>query len=141
MTLRRNYMSKSPRELAARALCKLNGHPPDIKMDGSPMWESYLDEVDAKSLSVAKQGNPMTEEQPKKKDSKEELSEEELSEEELSEEELSEEELSEEELSEEELKDVSGGKRARCPGTVDLIRGDVGMPAARPGDTLEPGRK
>jgi hypothetical protein len=131
MTLRRNYMSKSPRELAARALCKLNGHPPDIKMDGSPMWESYLDEVDAKSLSVAKQGNPMTEEQPKKKDSKEELSEEELSEE----------ELSEEELSEEELKDVSGGKRARCPGTVDLIRGDVGMPAARPGDTLEPGRK
>jgi hypothetical protein len=126
MTLRRNYMSKSPRELAARALCKLNGHPPDIKMDGSPMWESYLDEVDAKSLSVAKQGNPMTEEQPKKKDSKEELSEE---------------ELSEEELSEEELKDVSGGKRARCPGTVDLIRGDVGMPAARPGDTLEPGRK
>jgi hypothetical protein len=136
MTLRRNYMSKSPRELAARALCKLNGHPPDIKMDGSPMWESYLDEVDAKSLSVAKQGNPMTEEQPKKKDSKEELSEEELSEEELSEE-----ELSEEELSEEELKDVSGGKRARCPGTVDLIRGDVGMPAARPGDTLEPGRK
>ena len=124
-------MSKSPRELAARALCKLNGHPPDIKMDGSPMWESYLDEVDAKSLSVAKQGNPMTEEQPKKKDSKEELSEEELSEE----------ELSEEELSEEELKDVSGGKRARCPGTVDLIRGDVGMPAARPGDTLEPGRK
>ena len=28
-----------------------------------------------------------------------------------------------EELTDEELKGVSGGKRARCPGTTDLIRG------------------
>lgn len=37
---------KSPRELAARALCQHHGHPPDTKMDGQPMWASYLDEVD-----------------------------------------------------------------------------------------------
>lgn len=38
---------KSPRERAARALCEFHGHPPNIKMDGQPMWMSYLDEVDA----------------------------------------------------------------------------------------------
>ncbi|WP_065335348.1 hypothetical protein [Tritonibacter mobilis] len=37
---------KSPRERAARALCELQGHPPDIKMEGRPMWRSYLEEVD-----------------------------------------------------------------------------------------------
>lgn len=37
----------SARERAARALCKLDGHPPDIKLDGQPMWKSYLPEVDA----------------------------------------------------------------------------------------------
>ncbi len=41
-------------------------------------------------------------------------------------------------LTVEELKGVSGGKRARCNGAVDLIRGDLGMmPAARPADTHE----
>ncbi|MFY1710508.1 hypothetical protein J3366_03365 [Tritonibacter mobilis] len=34
------------RERAARALCELQGHPPDIKMEGRPMWMSYLEEVD-----------------------------------------------------------------------------------------------
>lgn len=34
-------MVRSPRERAARALCDLHGHPPDIKMDGQPMWVSY----------------------------------------------------------------------------------------------------
>ena len=38
---------KPARERAARALCDLDGNPPDIKMDGSPMWVSYLLEVDA----------------------------------------------------------------------------------------------
>ena len=38
---------KPPRERAARALCKLEGHPPYIRMDGQPMWHSYLDQVDA----------------------------------------------------------------------------------------------
>ncbi|NRB16721.1 MAG: hypothetical protein HRU33_03840 [Rhodobacteraceae bacterium] len=38
---------KPARERAARALCALNDNPPDIKMDGKPMWISYLPEVDA----------------------------------------------------------------------------------------------
>ncbi|MCX2697852.1 hypothetical protein [Ochrobactrum chromiisoli] len=37
---------KSPRERAARALCKRDGVPEDTKFEGRPMWESYLDEVD-----------------------------------------------------------------------------------------------
>lgn len=37
---------KPPRERAARALCALHNNPPDIKFEGRPMWESYLDEVD-----------------------------------------------------------------------------------------------
>jgi len=41
------HKPKSARERAARALCELDGHPPDIKMDGSPMWKTYLPEVDA----------------------------------------------------------------------------------------------
>lgn len=35
------------RELAARALCRLDGHPEDIKFEGRPMWESYLVQADA----------------------------------------------------------------------------------------------
>ena len=38
---------KPPRERAARALCKLNGNPPDITFEGEPMWRSYLPDVDA----------------------------------------------------------------------------------------------
>ncbi|WP_164860755.1 hypothetical protein [Parasedimentitalea marina] len=38
---------KPARERAARALCEFQGNPPDVKMDGSPMWISYLPEVDA----------------------------------------------------------------------------------------------
>lgn len=37
---------KSPRELAARALCRKEGHPEDIQFEGAPMWQSYLPEVD-----------------------------------------------------------------------------------------------
>ena len=37
---------QSPRERAARALCEMHGHPPDIVMDGRPMWQSFLSEVD-----------------------------------------------------------------------------------------------
>lgn len=37
---------KTPRERAARALCRMNGVPEDTKFEGRPMWESYLDEVD-----------------------------------------------------------------------------------------------
>nr|WP_176024236.1 hypothetical protein [Brucella pseudintermedia] len=37
---------KSPRERAARALCRKQGMPENIKFEGRPMWESYLDQVD-----------------------------------------------------------------------------------------------
>lgn len=43
-------MSRSPkpaRELAARALCRHDGHPEDIQFEGKPMWESYLPAADA----------------------------------------------------------------------------------------------
>jgi hypothetical protein len=38
---------KSRREVAARALCRCDGHPEDIKFEGRPMWESYLPQADA----------------------------------------------------------------------------------------------
>lgn len=38
---------KPPRELAARALCKQDGHAPDTRFEGGPMWVSYLPQVDA----------------------------------------------------------------------------------------------
>ena len=38
---------KPVRERAARALCELHNLAADTKMDGAPMWQSYLPEVDA----------------------------------------------------------------------------------------------
>lgn len=38
---------RPPRELAARALCRYEGHPENIKFEGKPMWESYLPAADA----------------------------------------------------------------------------------------------
>lgn len=35
------------RELAARALCRHDGHPEDTSFEGKPMWESYLPAADA----------------------------------------------------------------------------------------------
>lgn len=32
-------------EAAARALCRLDGHPENIKFEGMPMWRSYLKEA------------------------------------------------------------------------------------------------
>lgn len=37
---------KTPRERAARALCRLAGNPEDARFERQPMWMSYLDEVD-----------------------------------------------------------------------------------------------
>ncbi len=37
----------TPIERAARALCELDGHPPDATMDGKPLWQDYLPEVQA----------------------------------------------------------------------------------------------
>jgi hypothetical protein len=36
-----------PRERIARALSRLQGHPPDIRFEGEPMWQSFLPEADA----------------------------------------------------------------------------------------------
>lgn len=38
---------KSPREIAARALCRMEGHSEDILFEGLPMWQSFLAHVDA----------------------------------------------------------------------------------------------
>lgn len=38
--------SRTPRELAARALCRADGHPENISFEGRPMWMSYLGQVD-----------------------------------------------------------------------------------------------
>lgn len=37
---------KSPRERAARALCRFNRVPENTQFEGAPMWKSYLPEVD-----------------------------------------------------------------------------------------------
>ncbi|KAF2988698.1 hypothetical protein MJC1_04222 [Methylocystis sp. MJC1] len=37
---------KSPRERAARALCRKAGNPEDSTFEGRPMWMSYLEEAD-----------------------------------------------------------------------------------------------
>jgi len=37
---------QTPRERAARALCRRDGHPENTQFEGRPMWESYLPEVD-----------------------------------------------------------------------------------------------
>lgn len=34
-------------EAAARALCRHDGHPENTKLDGKPMWQSYLPEAKA----------------------------------------------------------------------------------------------
>ena len=38
---------KTPRERAARALCRKAGVTENISFEGKPMWMSYLSEVDA----------------------------------------------------------------------------------------------
>lgn len=37
---------KTPRELAARALCRSRGLPEATRFEGKPMWQSMLPEVD-----------------------------------------------------------------------------------------------
>lgn len=44
---------KPARELAARALCRFDGHPENIKFEGRPMWESYLPQADAVLAAIA----------------------------------------------------------------------------------------
>ncbi len=42
-----NRYVKPPRECAARALCNLDGNPPDAMYEGVSMWRSYMPQVDA----------------------------------------------------------------------------------------------
>lgn len=49
-----------PRERAARALCQLHGHPPDIEMDGRPTWESYLADVDVVLAAIGWEAGTIT---------------------------------------------------------------------------------
>lgn len=37
----------SPLEKAARALCRVDGHPEDARMEGKPLWQDYLPEARA----------------------------------------------------------------------------------------------
>lgn len=47
---------KPARELAARALCRFDGHPEDIQFEGKPMWESYLPQADAVLKALDRSG-------------------------------------------------------------------------------------
>ena len=51
---------KDPREIAARALCEFNGYPADITMEGRPMWECYLEEVDVVLAAVGFESGTVT---------------------------------------------------------------------------------
>lgn len=37
----------SPLERAARALCRVDGHPENAMMEGRPLWQDYLPEARA----------------------------------------------------------------------------------------------
>ena len=52
-------MTASPLERAARALCSLDGHPEDAKMDGKPLWMNYLPEVRAVLAAIREPSQPM----------------------------------------------------------------------------------
>jgi len=39
-------------ERAARALCKFDGHPENIRFEGAPMWRSYVPQARALLESV-----------------------------------------------------------------------------------------
>jgi hypothetical protein len=45
--MREGVAMPEPRERIARALSRLQGHPPDIRFEGKPMWQSFLSEADA----------------------------------------------------------------------------------------------
>lgn len=39
-------------ERVARALCELDGNPPDARMDGKPLWQDYLPEARAAVMAL-----------------------------------------------------------------------------------------
>lgn len=46
---------KTPRERAARALCRHYGLPENARFEGRPMWESFLRQVDVVLLAALDQ--------------------------------------------------------------------------------------
>ena len=55
-------MPRSPkpaRELAARALCRHDGHPEEAAFEGRPMWESYLQAADAVLKAIGWDDEPV----------------------------------------------------------------------------------
>lgn len=48
---------KTPRELAARALCRFHGIPEESRFLGKPMWMDFLREVDVVLNAVVKWKN------------------------------------------------------------------------------------
>ena len=45
-------------EKAARALCRYDGHPENILMNGRPMWMSYLPEAKAVLVAIGRLDEP-----------------------------------------------------------------------------------
>ena len=43
---------KTGLERVARALCELDAHPPDVTMDGKPLWWDYLPEAWAAIMAL-----------------------------------------------------------------------------------------
>ena len=51
----------TPIERAARALCKLDGHPEDEAREGRPLWQSYVPKVRAVLDAIHEPSLRMTE--------------------------------------------------------------------------------
>lgn len=49
----------TPIERGARALSKLDGHPENAKLDGKPLWASYIPEATAVIKSLRKPSTAM----------------------------------------------------------------------------------
>jgi hypothetical protein len=49
----------TPIELAARALCELDGNPPGATMGGKPLWQDYLPEVRAVLTAIREPSDGM----------------------------------------------------------------------------------
>lgn len=49
---------KPARELAARALCRHDGHPENVMFEGKPMWMSYLPAADAVLKAISWRDGP-----------------------------------------------------------------------------------
>lgn len=51
--------ASSPIERAARALCELDGNPPNATMEGKPLWRDYVPEVRAVLTAIREPSEAM----------------------------------------------------------------------------------